>query len=233
MGNSVQAWLRRLVTDSPTSERGTGVEPNRKPITKMEEAVIPAEIEQLRGQLRAMPKVHPPARLSLRLRILASKEQSRALRFRDWPATWGFLRNRVALHLENMMKPVALPAFGGVLTALFLFLMLSPVYPIRTVSAASLDVPTRLSTSASVKTMASFTAVEKPVMLLVFVNNEGRVVGYRIEEGRDETLDNADARRRIEQILLFTVFTPATSFGMPTSDQVRISVGSNVVLVHG
>ena len=38
---------------------------------------------------------------------------------------------------------------------------------------------------------------------------------------------------RIEQILLFTVFTPATNFGLPVNGQVRISVDRNVVLVQG
>jgi hypothetical protein len=138
----------------------------------------------------------------------------------------------MALHSENLMKPVAVPAVGGLMAALVLFLLLAPVYPLRTVNAASLDVPTRLSTNASVKTMASFTSVERPVTLLVQVNNEGRAVSYLIEEGED-AMQNDAMRRRIEQILLFTVFTPATNFGLPVNGQVRISVDRNVVLVQG
>jgi hypothetical protein len=80
--------------------------------------------------------------------------------------------------------------------------------------------------------MASFTSVERPVTLLVQVNNEGRAVSYLIEEGED-AMQNDAMRRRIEQILLFTVFTPATNFGLPVNGQVRISVDRNVVLVQG
>lgn len=229
MGNTVQTWWQRMARD--LNAGSDAVRPQTRGPVREEDDLSP-ETAPLCNQLRAMPKLQPPTHVTLNLRIMASKEHARAIRFQNWPNTFRYIRSRVSLHLENMMKPFAVPAFGGLAAALMLFLMLAPVYPIRSVNAASLDVPTRLNTSASVKTMASFTAVEKPVTLLVFVSNEGRVVGYRIE-GDQEAMDNLVTRRRIEQMLLFTVFTPATSFGMPTSDQVWISVGSNVVLVHG
>ncbi len=197
-----------------------------------EESNLSPELNHLRNQLRAMPRMQPSEQQSLQLRILASKERARALRYSDWPSTYRYLRGRFTLHLENVMKPIAVPAVGGLMVALALFLLLSPVYPLRTVNAASFDVPTKLSTTASVKTMASFTSVEQPVTLLVEVNNEGRAVSYLIEQGQD-AMQNDDVRRRIEQILLFTVFTPATNFGLPCAGQVRISVDSNVVLVQG
>lgn len=179
-----------------------------------------------------MPRLQPTKQQSLQLRILASKERVRAARFADWPSTFRYLSGRFSLHLENVMKPIAVPAVGGLMVALALFLLLSPVYPLRTVNAASFDVPTRLSTTASVKTMAAYTSIERPVTLLVQVNNEGRAVGYLIEEGQ-VAMQNEAVRRRIEQILLFTVFTPATNFGLPCAGEVRISVDRNVVLVQG
>lgn len=227
MGSDVHSWWhwRKLTRQNQLAE----------PIAQCadrEEAKLTPELQQLRNRLRGMPKLSPSAHLSLDLRILASKERARAIRYQNWPSTFRYIRSRFSLHLENLMKPVAIPVVGGLTTALILFLLLAPVYPLRTVNAASIDVPTRLSTNASVKTMASFTAVERPVTLLVQVNNEGRVVGYLIEEGED-TMRNEATRRRIEQILLFTVFTPATSFGMPRNGEVRISVDSKSVLVQG
>jgi hypothetical protein len=124
------------------------------------------------------------------------------------------------------------PALGGLLAAFLLFLFLVPVYPVRTVNAAMLDVPTRLSTNASLKKMGSFTTVSTPVTLIVQVNRSGRVVGYQIQDGYAE-MQNEATRRSIEQILLFTVFTPATNFGKPVSAVVTISVGHNDVLVRG
>lgn len=227
MDSDVHSW-RRWLGKSP---QGNLIDRTSRSADR-EESNLSPELNHLRNQLRAMPRMHPSEQQSLQLRILASKERARALRYLDWPSTYRYLRGRFSLHLENVMKPIAVPAVGGLMVALALFLLLSPVYPLRTVNAASLDVPTKLSTTASVKTMASFTSVEQPVTLLVEVNNEGRAVSYLIEQGQD-AMQNDDVRRRIEQILLFTVFTPATNFGLPCAGQVRISVDSNVVLVQG
>ncbi len=185
-------------------------------------------------QLRNLPRLRPSEKLSLELRILASKERARALRYRDLPSTVRYLRQRSSLHIENLMRPLAVPAFGGLVAAVALFLLLlTPVYPVRPVHAASLDVPTRLSTTASLKTMASYTMVTTPVTLLVQVNSEGRVVAYQVQDGAIE-MQNESVRRNIEQALLFTVFTPATNFGKPVSALVTISLGhNNNVLVLG
>jgi hypothetical protein len=227
MGSNVHSWWHRLNASTRGGAPGGG-----SSWADREEANLSPELQQLRKQLRGLPRLQPSEKQTLELRILASKERARAIRYRDWPSTFHHLWSRMALHSENLMKPVAVPAVGGLMAALVLFLLLAPVYPLRTVNAASLDVPTRLSTNASVKTMASFTSVERPVTLLVQVNNEGRAVSYLIEEGED-AMQNDAMRRRIEQILLFTVFTPATNFGLPVNGQVRISVDRNVVLVQG
>lgn len=227
MGSDVHSWRRWLEAFRQGNLRSvTGGSADR------EEKNLSPELNHLRNQLRAMPRLQPTKQQSLQLRILASKERVRAARFADWPSTFRYLYGRFSLHLDNVMKPVAIPAVGGLMIALALFLLLSPVYPLRTVNAASFDVPTRLSTTASVKTMAAYTSVERPVTLLVQVNNEGRAVGYLIEEGQ-VAMQNEAVRRRIEQILLFTVFTPATNFGLPCAGEVRISVDRNVVLVQG
>jgi len=183
-------------------------------------------------QLRNLPRLRPSEKLSLELRILASKERARASRYRDFPSAVRYLSNRSRIHIDNIMRPLAAPAFGGVLATVVLFLALAPVYPLRSVNAASFDVPTRLSTSASLKTMGSFTTINDQVTLLVQVNSEGRVAGYQIQSGQ-EAMANEATRRRIEQILLFTVFTPATNFGKPVSAMVTISIGHNDVLVLG
>ncbi|MDZ7638295.1 MAG: hypothetical protein U5J83_08620 [Bryobacterales bacterium] len=227
MGSDVHSWRRWL--SAPRLDKAGGAISRS---VDREENTLSPELDHLRKQLRGMPRLRPSERESLQLRILASKARVRALRYKDWPSTFRYLLARFTLHNDNLMKPIAVPAVGGLVAALVLFLLLAPVYPVRTVNAASLDVPTRLSTSASVKTMASFTSVERPVNVLVQVNNEGRVVGYLIEESDDALLNEA-VRRQIEQILLFTVFTPATNFGLPCAGEVRISVDSNVVLVQG
>jgi len=203
----------------------------------MDDSLLPPRetdlaMRHVEQQLRNLPRLRPSEKLSLELRILASKERARAQRYRDLPTALRYFGQRAKMHADNLMRPFAVPVCGGLVAALVLFLCLAPVYPIRSVAAASLDVPTRLSTNPSLKTLGSFTTVSAPVTLQVQVNSEGRVVGYQIQSGEEE-MENEATRRRIEQILLFTVFNPATNFGKPISSMVTISVGHNDVLVLG
>src|SRR5437764_8327634 len=63
-----------------------------------------------RRALRALPQRTPPMELTTRLRIAASRELAQqamgSSRFRDWAG-------RLKLALDNLMKPLALPAAGG------------------------------------------------------------------------------------------------------------------------
>ncbi len=80
----------------------------------------------LRTNLRRMPEPVLPAQVAARLRVIASHERQRQLsrvsfsaRLRHWAA-------RTELMFDNMMRPVAVPLAGGLLSALILFCALVP-----------------------------------------------------------------------------------------------------------
>ena len=50
-----------------------------------------------------------------------------------------------------------------------------------------------------------------PIVVEAYVNSEGRAYDYRIVSGPDD----AQARARVETLLLFSVFEPARVFGEP------------------
>jgi hypothetical protein len=66
----------------------------------------------------------------------------------------------------------------------------------------------------------------------VWVDEQGRMFDYAIVAGAG-VLANSQMRRRLENMLLFTQFTPATEFGRPTSAKVRLRFGSSRVDVRG
>ena len=72
-------------------------------------------------QVRHLPRLRPSEKLSLELRIMASKERARAARYRDLPSTMKHFRQRTRLYMDNLMRPLAVPAFGGLIAALVLF----------------------------------------------------------------------------------------------------------------
>ena len=178
--------------------------------------------DALSGMLRSLPSRVPPAGLTTSLRVLASRERRR----RD--AAWV---DRAHLVVNNLMRPLALPFAGGVFSTVVLFSMwLVPTYPMR--GETGFDVPTMLTTEATVKGTGPIGATGDDVVVDVTISGAGRMVDYSIVSGRSAGDDEA-LRRNIENMLLFTEFTPATAFGQPTASKIRLSLWSSHVDVKG
>ena len=65
------------------------------------------------------------------------------------------------------------------------------------------------------------TGLTESVLVDVDVDDQGRMVDYQIVSGQSVVSDPAK-RRRVESLLWFTRFTPATSFGMPMAGRTRV-----------
>src|SRR5665213_606071 len=65
---------------------------------------------ELREKLRSLPKRMPPVELTTRLRVVASKVRMESF---GGAGPWSRWRDRVELYLRNLMRPLALPAAGG------------------------------------------------------------------------------------------------------------------------
>ncbi len=179
--------------------------------------------------LRALPMLNPPARLSTSLRVLVSRELARR-RSRKTAGTLALQWfSRIRLRFENMMQPLAVPLAGGLLSAVILFGILVPTFSVPVTHAAD-DVPTALYTEASVRELGPFDLGEDDIVLDLTVNQEGRVVDYSTPGGR---LSSPQAKRKVENMLLFTVFSPITNFGQPLSGKVRITLGRSAIDVIG
>jgi anti-sigma factor RsiW len=83
-------------------------------------------LDQTRHVLRALPERPVPERLAGALRVLASHEYQRRLYGGALHATLRAWRERFQLMTDNLMRPLALPFAGGLLSALVLFCMLVP-----------------------------------------------------------------------------------------------------------
>ena len=130
------------------------------------------------------------------------------------------------------MRPVALPAAGGLLSTIFLFAMIAPMYSVSAETIVQ-DVPTELTTQAALSHYrASFSTLREDIVVDVMIDGNGRMVDYSVPAGQVWQHDPA-LRRCIENILICMVFTPATWFGKPASGTIRITVSSNQVDVQG
>jgi hypothetical protein len=180
--------------------------------------------------LGALPARVPPAGLTTSLRVIASRERQRHLRSRDAAAVYAAWRERMDLFCCNLMRPLALPFAGGVFCAVVLFSMLVvPTYPVR--ASSSFDVPTMLTTEATVKGMGPIRIADDTVVE-VTIDGQGRMVDYTIVSGHC-ILKSESLRRSLENALLFAEFTPATAFGQPTSGKMRLSLRASHIDVKG
>ena len=166
--------------------------------------------------MSCVERVPPPTVLALRIRMDASRANSLWARTTQlWTRAW--------LAFHNILQPLAVPATGGVLTALAVFVLvvqnilvgvplggvvpndlpLNLVEPARLESLAPFPVPG----SASTDTRPGSSAL----LLEATLNAQGQVVFYKILSGPEDTV----VQHQIDQLLLFSHFRPQISFGRP------------------
>jgi anti-sigma factor RsiW len=164
------------------------------------------------------PKPAPPE-LAVRLRVAISQAAAQ----RSPQRLQGLL-----VRVQNLAGAFMLPATAGLVSAVVFFGVLIGfmAMPVQ-VSASRDDVPTLLYTPPRLQALPSDLGLQsesapnsEPVVVETLVDANGRVQDYRIISGP------ADAGRlepHLNNIMIFTTFQPATSFGVPTSSRVVLS----------
>jgi hypothetical protein len=199
------------------------------------EARMPMEDDQeLCAALRALPR-QSPAGLTTSLRVMASRERQRRLAAqRGWWSRLIDFSDRLSLQLGHLMGPLVVPITGGVFSAVILIGSMLTMVPVHANTEASFDVPTMLTTEAEVKGTGPVSTGDDGDVVVVDISldGQGRMVDYTIVSGA-AVLQNTVLRRRLENMLLFTEFVPATAFGKPTTSRLRLPLLTSSVEVKG
>ena len=187
---------------------------------------------EVRALLKALPSRRPNHDLSLALQIAASKEASRRQKWANAPVFLVRLNNRFQLWKANMMRPLALPCAGGIAAAVLVFTMFIQIQPVRANGLVE-DRPTALYTDPAAKTLAPFEPPTADAEVEVSIDELGRIADYRVVNGNPKL--NIEVRRSVERTLLFTEFTPATSFGQAIPSKLRLTLrrGASAITVKG
>lgn len=176
---------------------------------------------RVQDAMRRLPALTPPPHLASMLRVMASRERVRRLVLRSPAAVLASLAARARLWVDNLMRPVAVPLAGGLISAIILFSMLVPSILFH--RSLTDDVPlAALYREAAVTTPAPFGFEGDDFILEVTVDQKGRMVDYSITDG-ERLIHNPRLRRAVENYMLFTRFSPATAFGQPTLGKVTVS----------
>jgi len=184
-----------------------------------------AELQRFRKlavMLSRVQKAAPPVDLAVRIKVAVAQSQpvpTLALRYRK-------LRDRAELWLDNVLRPISVPATGGFLSAMLVFvLVFQMIAPGITVGAVENDVPINLMHPAELVSLSEYPATWAPeqhdtelslphgLLLDVTVDAQGQMIDYQILAGPS----SPELRRELDQMLLFSRFRPMLSFGRPTS----------------
>ena len=172
--------------------------------------------------LSRVPRNLPPADLAVRIRVAAAQ----AVPTQDFPSRLRRMRDRAELLLDNVFRPLTVPATGGFFSAILVFvLVLQLIVPGITVRAVPNDVPLNILRPAELITLSDYPSSWAPeqhdvelslphgLLIDVTVDKNGQMVGYKIISGPH----SVDLRHQLDQMLLFSRFRPMMSFGRPTA----------------
>jgi hypothetical protein len=178
----------------------------------------------------------PAAPTDLGLRIRMALSQARATGgFAGRVLRW---KTSAEILLENILEPLALPATGGLVAALLVFLMVYQVLGVgMPLDAAIPDSPTNLLQPARLEMLAGFQMSrleetahmgEHQLLVEASVNANGEADSYRILAGHVD----AAMQHQLDQVVLFSRFRPEMSFGRPTSGG-RVLLSFSNIRVRG
>lgn len=186
-------------------------------------------MDELRARLRRLAVPRIPVGLSVQLRVLASHEHTRRLTRISFSARLRTWREMVRLNFENLMRPVALPVAGGVLSALLLFGALVPTLTFR--NPVTNDPPLSFVDPRGYWPLGMTSAVNwvgeaprlEPVdsvvssdenVLELTIDDDGKVADYSVRQGQ--------LTPEMMTIIQFSTFTPAMFFGKPTEGKMLV-----------
>jgi hypothetical protein len=189
-----------------------------------------AEYESMRIQraaLRSLAEPPVPAMLEGRLRVLASHERARQLVRINWAARAQHWRGLAALRLGNLMRPVALPVAGGLVSALLMFAALIPSVTYAHFSTIEPPSPVFTDPDGQLVGEGEFPKLERAtcpalsgkVVVLLTIDDRGHVQNYTVTQGV--------ITPEVQNFILFSQFTPAMFFGKPTWGQIRAVFGAD------
>jgi hypothetical protein len=189
------------------------------------------ELEKFRKlsvMLSRVPKNAPPVDLAVRIKVAAAQAQHS----QGWQGRFQRMKDRAEILLDNVFRPLSVPATGGFFSAILVFvLVLQMIVPGTTVRAVQNDVALNLMRPAELVTLSDYPQSWAPeqqdvelslphgLLIDVTVDSHGQMTDYQILSGPT----SQELRRHLDQMLLFSRFSPMLSFGRPTA-------GGHVVL---
>jgi len=182
-----------------------------------------------RALMRRMAQARVQDALAAKLRVIASHERERQLARVSVRERVRRLAVNLNLVFDNLMRPVALPLTGGLLSTLLLFALMMPSLSFShqnggsdfsTVPRGSIVTnPWDQGVDEDAADFPLFGSPDQPKsdyvnIVNLTIDESGRVVDWSVVRGQ--------VTDEIKSIILLGHFEPATTFGVPTSGTIQV-----------
>ncbi len=186
-------------------------------------------LQSQRATMRKMAAAPIPENLAMRLSVMASHERARQLARVSLRERARHMLTNVNLAFDNLMRPVALPLTGGLLSTLLLFGLMMPNLSFShqgggedffTAPQGSIVAnPWNLGADDDAADFPIVTSPNEPksdyVNIVNFtIDESGRVADWSVVRGQ--------VTDEMKTIILLGRFVPATSFGVRTSGTIQV-----------
>jgi hypothetical protein len=175
------------------------------------------QIASLRCAAREVPKAIAPAHLTSALRVIASRErqviqQNQGSRFRAFWSRWKF-------RMDDMIRPLTIPATGGLLSSFILFGALA--FTIGTATrSVSYEVPLLYAENTGAN-LVPLQLGSDAVVLTITTDSNGRIRDYAVRDGSDSF--TGDTTRLHSSNIALPQFPSVLALAHPISGDIRIS----------
>jgi hypothetical protein len=175
--------------------------------------------EQLAALRQSLARLRParlPADLSTRLRISASRERQIVTENNGsrWRAAW----SRWKFRGDEFMRPLTIPATGGLLSSLVLFGALAFTISSST-RPATFDIPVVGTTH--IDTTLVPVELRSSVVLTISLDSDGHIADYAVRDGSSSFI--GDSARTQGDSILVPDFPSVFASAQPVTRDIRIS----------
>jgi hypothetical protein len=177
-----------------------------------------AETRSLRSGLKSLPALSVSPLLRTRLRVIASRERSRQALRQTLATRLAELRSKAKLLFDNLLKPIAVPAAGGMLASFLCFGAIVDTLHVH--PEWQNDIPVGLYTQVTIDDVSPFSVNGNDVMVELTVDKDGSVSDYELPQGAG----SPDEMREIGNLVLYSSFVPATAFGQRVTGKILVNI---------
>jgi hypothetical protein len=166
------------------------------------------EVRSLRSGLRHLPSVYVPGMLETKLRVLASRDRARRIVRRDFASWFTEQKSRARLFFDNLLRPFAVPAAGGILASCLCFGMVADTLQVP--MNWENDLPVGISTEVAINELSPFSCGGQDLLVQLSVDSQGNVTDYELPQAAHASPEDL---QEIGNLVLYSTFSPAVRMG--------------------